>query len=169
MLVFAKNKDLIKDLKKALSKDLELSELGDVKYYLGIDISRDRKNKTITLSQKGYLDKILERFNKNGLNPVSTPIEVGIRLEKSTEIASKERTRQFQAEVGSLLYLSTKTRPDLAYAVGQVSKFMSNPNESHFRALNRIWKYLNDPISKDLKLVLNAQSKPLLKGYSNAD
>ena len=49
MLVFAKNKD-IKDLKKALSKDLELSELGDVKYYLGIDISRDRKNKTITLS-----------------------------------------------------------------------------------------------------------------------
>ena len=85
MLIFSPTLDLVKQVKSNLSKHLEISDLGEVKHYLGIEVSRDKPNKTITLSQKGYLLKILERYNKSGLNPVSTPIEVGVRLEKASK------------------------------------------------------------------------------------
>ena len=95
MLIFSSNKELVRELKDNLSKSLELSDLGDVNYYLGIEVTRNREHKTITLSQKGYLEKILTRFNKRGLNPVSSPIENSLRLEKNKEQATLEDTRLF--------------------------------------------------------------------------
>ena len=65
------------------------------------------------------------------------------------------------------MYLATKTRPDIAYTTRQCAKYMANPDESHFRALNRIWKYLNSTLGKCLRY--QAQSAPLLNGYCDTD
>lgn len=95
MLIFSPNISLAKEFKTNISKYLEISNLGPVKHYLGIGVSRDRPNKVITLSQKGYLLKILEKYNKKGLKPISTPIEQGVRLEEARTKASIGEIKEF--------------------------------------------------------------------------
>ena len=91
-----------------------MTSLGPVSYFLGMEITRDRKNKVIKLNQKKYTQNILKRFNKQNLNLVSTPRIIGLKLEKNIEQASPNDIKQYQQEVGSLIYLSTKTRPNIA-------------------------------------------------------
>ena len=119
-----------------MQKDLELTNLGPVSYFLGMEITRDRKNKGIKLNQIKYTQNILQRFNKQNLNPVSTTRIIGLKLEKNTEQASPKDIKQYQQEVESLIYLSTKTRPDIAYNVNTCARFMSNLNKTHYQALN---------------------------------
>ena len=64
-------------------------------------------------------------------------------MEKNIEQASSKDIKQYQQEVGSLIYLSIKTRPDIAYNVNTCARFMLNPNKIYYQALNQIWKYLN--------------------------
>jgi hypothetical protein len=77
------------------------------------------------------------------LTPVLTLIELGVQLYKAKDKANKEDLTLYQQQISSLIYLSTKTRPNIAFAVSRCARFMSNPNITHFRALDRIWKYLN--------------------------
>ena len=72
---------------------------------------------------------------------------------------------QYQQEVGSILYLTTKTRPDIAYATGLLSRYMANPGPEHFAALNKLWKYL----ASSPKLGLYYHSEPELLGYCDSD
>lgn len=84
MLVFGPKQSLIEDLKRDLSRHVELSDLGPTKFYLGIEIHRDRPTKRLVLSQKRYLNQILDKYNKRGLNPMSSPSEVGVWLAKAS-------------------------------------------------------------------------------------
>jgi hypothetical protein len=146
---------------------LELTNLGPVSYFLGMEITRDRKNKVIKLNQIKYTQNILQRFNKQKLNPVSTPGIIGLKLEKNTEQASPKDIKQYQQEIGSLIYLSTKTRPDIAFYVNNCARFMSNPNKTHYQALNQIWKYLN--YTPTLGITYSGQSEPYILGYCDSD
>ena len=132
-----------------------------------MEITRDRKNKVIKLNQKKYTQNILQRFNKQNLNPVSTPGIIGLKLEKNTEQASPNDIKEYQQEVGSLIYLSTKTRPDIAFNVNTCARFMSNPNKIHYQALNQIWKYLN--YTPTLGITYSGQSEPYILGYCDSD
>ena len=91
-------------------------------------------------------------------------------MTKNTEQASNSEIKVYQQEVGSLLYLSTRTRPEITFVVNHYARFMLNPNKSHFQALNYIWKYLNNLGPKGLIFSPNKidQSPPLV-GYSDAD
>jgi len=132
-----------------------------------MEITRDRKNKVIKLNQKKYTQNILQRFNKQNLNPVSTPRIIGLKIEKNTEQASPKDIKQYQQEVESLIYLSTKTRPNIAYNVNTCARFMSNPNKIHYQALNQIWKYLN--YTPTLGITYSGQLEPYILGYCNSD
>jgi len=165
LLIFSINLEKINKLKSKLAESLEITDLGDAKFFLGIEICRDRDKKSITLSQTKYTTDIIRKFEKGDLKPVTTPTQLGIRLEKSATQASAENISRYQSEIGSLIYLSTKTRPDITFAVGLAARFMSNPNETHFIALNRIWKYLNGTI----QFSLTYQSEPKLLSYSDSD
>lgn len=167
LLVFGPNIEQINKIQTKLGKDLELTNLGPVSYFLGMEITRDRKNKVIKLNQKNYTQNILQRFNKQNLNPVSTPGIIGLKMEKNTEQASPKDIKQYQQEVGSLIYLSTKTRPDIAYNVNTCARFMSNPNKIHYQALNQIWKYLN--YTPTLGITYSGQSEPYILGYCDSD
>ena len=83
--MFGLNIEEINKIQTKLGKDLELTSLGPVSYFLGMEITRDRKNKVIKLNQKKYTQNILKRFNKQNLNPVSTPGIIGLKLEKNIE------------------------------------------------------------------------------------
>jgi hypothetical protein len=90
------------------------------------------------IHQTKYLQNLKTRFNKDKLNLVSTPVDLGTQLHKSDTKANKEELKLYQQQIGSLIYLNTKTRPDITYTVNRYARFMSNLGPKHFKALDRI-------------------------------
>ena len=107
-----------------------MTEFGELKTFIGVEVTRDRIERTLHVSQPSYIERILWDHGMQTCATVSTPIEPGTRLEKSEDgyTATPEDMRRYQSAVGSLMYAMLGSRPDIAYAVGTVSKFCTNPN-----------------------------------------
>jgi hypothetical protein len=127
----------IVQLKMELAREFKVKDLGQLRYFLGIEVSRSPKG--IYLSQRKYILDLLSETGLTGCRPASTPIEQNHRLhEGAGEPIDRER---YQRLVGRLIYLS-HTRPDITFAVSVVSQFMHDPRTSHMDAVNRIMRYL---------------------------
>jgi hypothetical protein len=116
---------------------MEVTDLGPIKFFLGIEISRNRKEKSITLSQKEYTQKLLDKFALN-VKKTSNPCQIRYRLEPNPDKATPEDIHQYQQQIGSLMYLMTAIRPDLTYPMSLLARFMLNPSLIHQKALHRI-------------------------------
>ena len=114
--------------------------MGTPSTFLGIEM--EFKPNILILHQTKYVKNLLTRFNKENIKPYSTPIEAGIKLKKSKYKATQSEIILFQQQIGALLYLALKTRPNIATAVNQYSRYMSNPDLTHWKALDRIQGYL---------------------------
>jgi len=169
LIITGPNKSIINNIINKLSLKLKIEYIGQVHQFLGMEINLNYKDKSIYINQNKYLKTILKRFNKDKLNPISTPIELGLQLNKNNEQANKEDITKYQQQVGSLIYLAIKTRPDIVYAVNRCARFMSNPNISHFKALDRIWKYLNNYPTLGTYYNCNNNNSLELRGYTDAD
>ena len=138
--------------------------------YIGLNISRDRPNKRIFVSQSHMIEKLSSRFGMSNLAPKSIPADPSIRLiaNKSPKSEGEKTTSPYpyREAVGALLYLALMTRPDISYAVGQVSKYCQNPNESHWNAVTQIFAYLNGTM--DFGIWLGGERTGLI-GYTDAD
>jgi hypothetical protein len=111
-------------LKKNLSKEFEVKDLGHLKYFLGIEIARSLKG--IVLSQRKYVLDLLDETCMLGCRPVATPIDLNHKLcAESSDPVNKQR---YQRLVGRLIYLC-HTRPDITYAVSVVSRYMHDPQK----------------------------------------
>uniref|UniRef100_A0A2N9FPX7 Integrase catalytic domain-containing protein n=1 Tax=Fagus sylvatica TaxID=28930 RepID=A0A2N9FPX7_FAGSY len=134
-------------------------------------ILRDRKAKKLWLSQEKYVERVLERFNMKHAKPVSTPLGGHFKLsKKSCPSSNKEKENMasipYSSAVGSLMYAMVCTRPDIAHAVGVVSRFMVNPSKEHWEAVKWIFRYLRGSSKSCLSF---GSSKPVLEGYTDAD
>jgi len=127
-----------------LHEEFSMTDLGELRTFLGLEIERNRTHRTLLLSQSRYIHKILGNSGMQACNPVSTPADPHIQLEKSsTEFeATSEEKKMYQSAVGSLMYAMLGSRPDIAYAVSRVSQYSTNPNQSHWTAVKRIFRYL---------------------------
>ena len=166
-ILFTKDINNIKELKKDISKYLDIQDLGEAKYFLGIEIQRDRDKKEIKLNQKAFLEKNLKRFNLESLKEALTPSIIGNNLVANPNKATLEETRLFQQQIGSLMYLMTQTRPDIAYSLGNLARYMSNLSKEHFLALSRLWAYLKR--TKDLGLSFSPNKDIKLSSYCDSD
>ena len=120
----------IKRLKENMSKEFEVKDLGQLKYFLGIEIARSPKG--IVLSQRKYVLDLLCETGMLGCRPASTPIDANHKLSaESGDPLNKER---YQRLVGRLIYLC-HTRPDISYAVSVVSRYMHDPRSGHLDAV----------------------------------
>ena len=158
------------NLENALKAKIELEKLGPPKTFLGNDINIDYKNKRLYINQTAYTNKLLDKFDINisKYKPVLIPGIPGLKLRKNNEKASQEEITEFQKQIGSLLYLALKTRPDIAYSVIYCFRYSSNPNKKHFNALLYIWKYLLK--FPDLGLVYNCEGDNfVIKGFADAN
>lgn len=117
--------------------------MGDVYHILGMQININYKEKTINIIQRQYTTILLEKFSRNKLTFVLFPVEMEINLEKYCEKVSDKEINQYQKEFGSLIYLPMITRSEITYTMKKYARFMSNPNASHLKALERVWKYIN--------------------------
>ena len=113
----------------------ELSGLGDLKWFLGIHILRNRAKKLLWLSQEAYINKIVNQFNVELIGRLPDTPMIGELLPNETT-ASKSSIHKFQRKTGSILFAAITTRPDIAFAVSRLARFNTNPSESHHQAVN---------------------------------
>ncbi|KAG8474280.1 hypothetical protein CXB51_033820 [Gossypium anomalum] len=121
MLIAVKDKGEIRKVKAQLSEEFEMKDLGPTKKILGMEILRDRKASKLYLSQKGYIEKVLCRFNMQSAKPVSTPLAAHFRLSTALSPQSDDEIEYmshvlYSSVVGSLMYAMVCSRPDLSYA-----------------------------------------------------
>ena len=100
-------------------------------------------------------------------NPIDTPASPDARLIPMKEGEEKVDIHQYQSAIGSLIYLSTKTRPDISFAVHQVSRHCHNPSRTHWTAVKRIIRYLKGTLNYGI--LYKHSSTDNLKGYSDSD
>ncbi|GJZ73524.1 retrovirus-related pol polyprotein from transposon TNT 1-94 [Tanacetum coccineum] len=171
MLVAGPNKDRISKLKAQLAREFEMKDLGPANKILGMQIHRDRVSRKIWLSQKSYVKKILQRFNMQDCKPISTPFPTNIKLSsKMSPSSEKERMEMsrvpYASAVGSLMFAMICTRPDIAHAVGVVSRYMAEPGKKHWEAVKRILRYIKG--TSDVALCYG-ESGLTVKGYVDSD
>jgi len=165
MIAACVNQGILDYVRTQISKDFTLKNLGKLKYVLGIEILRDRKGKRIMLSQKQYLSKVLDRFGMGESRAVATPLEKDRHFVKND--TTTEDLKDYQSQIGSLMYAMIGTRPDLSFAVGVLSQHASNPGEEHLVGVKRILRYLKGTLN--LGLVLDGSKGLTLTGYTDAD
>jgi hypothetical protein len=163
MIVIGNDPEERKTLQEHLAREFEMKDLGELKYFLGIEVSRS--NKGIFLSQRKYALDLLNETGMTACSPASTPMEENLKLcVHSNQVpANKER---YQRLVGRLMYLA-HTRPDLAYALSVVSQFMHSPSEEHMNAVIRILRYLKSSPGKGILFTKGDNLD--INGYTDAD
>ncbi|PRQ27363.1 putative RNA-directed DNA polymerase [Rosa chinensis] len=163
---------LLKATKDFLSKKFDMKDLGEASYVLGIEIKRDRTKCLLGLSQQGYINKVLKRFDMQSCANGEVPMSKGDKLTKEqcpqNDIERENmKTKPYAQLVGSLMYAQVCTRPDLAYAVGILSRFQSNPGPEHWIAGKKILRYLQR--TKDHLLVYRRVKELEVVGYCDSD
>ncbi|GKV07267.1 hypothetical protein SLEP1_g19063 [Rubroshorea leprosula] len=154
---------MIEDFKRSMMHEFEMTDLGLMSYFLGIEVMQ--REDGIFICQKRYASELLRRFHMHNCNPARTPVEVGTKLFKEGYDVRVNPTF-FKQLVGSLRYL-TCTRPDISYGVGLISKFMEFPRQSHLQVAKRIMRYLKGTF--DHGLFYSSSSNCALVGYSDSD
>ena len=130
MLIAGSRIEEINNLMKQLSKKFSMKDLRAAKQIIGMRIIGDKANGTLKLSWAKYVKKILSRFNMNEAKLVSTPLGSHFKLSKEQSMKTKEERGHmskvpYASTIGSLMYAMVCTRPNIAYAVGVVSRYMS--------------------------------------------
>ena len=126
---------------KALKDTYELKEQGDVQYYLGIRVLRERQNNLLWLCYDAYLEKVAKRFGLCEGRAPATPLPQTDLQTPSGVTAPKHRIKAYQERIGSILYSAIMVRPDLAFAASQLSRHLTNPSQGHLEAADWCIRY----------------------------
>uniref|UniRef100_I1PRH8 Reverse transcriptase Ty1/copia-type domain-containing protein n=1 Tax=Oryza glaberrima TaxID=4538 RepID=I1PRH8_ORYGL len=141
-----------------------MSDLGLLSFYLGIEVKQGDDG--ISLNQGRYAQRIVESAGLKDCNPCATPMEERLKLSRDSTAPPVDAT-EYRRLVGSLRYL-VHTRPDLAFAVGFVSRFMERPTEEHMVAVKRILRYVAGTMEYGLHYKREKEEQRLI-GYSDSD
>ena len=168
----ATGRPLMDSIKAELQCRFKMRDLGPLHYILGIQVIRDRSKCLIYLSQAKHIEDVLEKHNMSNCRPVSTPLDKSVTLSKDDCLDSPDEIAYmssvpYLSAVGSLMYLSVGMRLDIAYAVGALSRFNSNPGRVHWQQCQRVFRYLQG--TRDLMLQYGGKCNVKLDVYSDAD
>src|ERR1700678_874687 len=169
--IVGNTKMLIARFKVEIAKFVDITDMGELNWILGIEVRRIREERKILSSQRSYIDSILRRYGFEDLKLISTPMDLSIQLTSTqspstTEEIGAMRNVPYHEAVGSLMYATLGTRPDICFAVQTVSGFNSKPGLAHWEAVKRIFRYLKG--TRELWLSYGEVTKELV-GYADAD
>lgn len=172
LLFFYNNAAKLGELKLFLSTNFEMKDIGPATECLRMRINQSTNGDRIEVNQSAYIREMLAKFNMTDCNPISTPVDPNQELTKGMSPKTKEEADEmagipYQEAVGSILYLVQCTRPDLAFAVNNVSRFNQNPGKAHWSAVKRIFRYLKGTVDK--QLVYRSAANSDVRGFSDAD
>lgn len=134
----AANESLCKDFSNIMQSEFEMSMMGELRYFLGLQIHQTKEG--IFINQSKYCKELLKKFGMHNAKEISTPMSTSCHLDKDKEGKSVEESK-YRGMIGSLLYL-TASRPDIMFSVFMCARFQANPKESHLSAVKRIMRYL---------------------------
>jgi hypothetical protein len=163
LIIVGSGAKIINDLKEQMKGKFRMSDLGVLSFYLGIEVKQGPKG--ITLCQSAYAQRIVEKAGLEGCNPCATPMEPRLKLSKESSVPPVDCT-MYRSLIGSLRHL-VNTRPDIAYAVGYMSRFMEKPTQEHFGAVKRIIRYIAGIVNYGCRYGEEEEWK--LFGYSDSD
>jgi len=163
MIVTGNDQDEIFSLQQYLAFEFEMKQLGNLKYFLGIEVARSKHG--IFLCQRKYTIDLLSETGLLRSKPIDTLIEQNHKLFQCLNSGNIDKGR-YQRLVGKLIYLS-HTRPDITYAVNDVSQFMHDPRKFHMDIVERILRYLKSTPGKGILFSNNGNLN--VEGYNDAD
>lgn len=163
LLVTSNDPHLLRLVKIEIEGEFEIRDLGAAKQLLGLNIQQD--DKILHVNQCHYIANLLETYNMTDCKPISTPMEFGLKLKSEPE--ATKVNEPYRELIGSLIWLSTCTRPDIAYATSKLASFCSHPTEAHWKAAKRVLRYLK--ATQNIGISYSKKSSEMLQGYSDAD
>lgn len=167
LLIFGRYESEIDRIKLKLDSTFKMKDLGEIKYYLGIEF--EVKTDSILMSQTKYIDQILITFGMQDCKPKYTPCEMNLnRLYRENDPLSHDDAVIYRQIVGSLIYLMSCTRPDLSFVVTSLSQFMSNPNAGSMIIAKHVLRYIKG--TKENKLCFSKiEGNMIINGFCDAD
>lgn len=140
IIITSNSSEAILDLTYSLNSQFPLKELGNLYFFLGIQVQHTASGGLI-LTQNKYINDLLQKANMATTNRMKTPMVSTTKLITSLDATEAENPSLYRSLVGGLQYV-TVTRPDIAYSVNCVCQFMHSPKDSHWKAVKRILRYL---------------------------
>lgn len=158
--------------KDELGKSYELKDLGAARFILGMKIEKNNNTGDITLSQRAYAERVLERFHMTDAKIRSTPLPTSITLSIDDMPHSEDEILDmkdvpYREALGSLMWLQVATRPDLSYSVNVLSRYSNNPGRKHWEALKHTLAYLKGTLDYGITYSRGSSLRPF--GYVDAD
>lgn len=169
--IVSPSKQQIEWFKKQFAKAFKIKDLGELKKLLGIEIERDRATRTIRLSQTTYIKKVLEGLDMGEDRHRGKP-DIPLNGYDYISPASPEEEHidriDYSRVVGKLMHMMVYTRPDIAFALGKLSQYMSNPAARHGHGIRALLRYLRS--NSDMSITYSGKDNDAqLVGYSDAD
>ena len=146
LIIAASDENALKSVKEMLASRFQMKDLGKLKHFLGIDFVQS--DNCVKMSQAKYVDKILERFQMEDCKPRSTPCEQKLNYSENADMMID--VRKYREAVGSLIYLTVCTRPDLSFIVSKLSQYFSEPTEEQWVTVKHVLRYLKGTVDKEL-------------------
>jgi hypothetical protein len=147
ILLASSDVHLLLEIKGFLSSHFNMKDLGETSYVLEIEIHRDRRKWVLELSQKSYIEKVLNKFNMHKCNPMPALIVKDVKFGKfqyprnQYEI-DEMKVVSYASAVGSLIYAQIYTHPDLAFVTEMLARYQKNPGKPHWDGVEKILRYL---------------------------
>nr|XP_016452562.1 PREDICTED: uncharacterized mitochondrial protein AtMg00810-like [Nicotiana tabacum] len=157
------NPKMFEEFNKAMAREFEMTDISLISYYLGIQVAQ-RKD-VIFISQGEYAKEILKKFEMENCNPVSTPVECGVKISKHGD-GDRVNPTFFKSLIGSLRYLSC-TRTDILFGVGLLSRFMETPTTSYLKVAKRILRHNKGTL--DYGILYSSSKESKFVGYCYSD
>ena len=130
--------DLIRDI---LSEKFEIHDLGHATKVLGMEVHQNKDTKNIRLTQMEFIKKLIQRFEMNDAKSADSPFPHNLKL-NSTDGNALDNVTMYRELIGSLIHVMNYTRPDIAYSVSVLTRYMHNPRTTHWKAAKHVLRYL---------------------------
>jgi hypothetical protein len=164
LIITGNSRAIVDQFKTAISERFKMKDLGMLRWILGMEIKRDRAKHTLELNQGAYINSVLTRFGMEDSKPVPTPAEGVLR-----RLSDGHPDNEYMQLVGSVLYLATISRPDIAFAVQNLGRHMQRVGPDHWTAAKRLLRYLSGTRHHGIQFSGNAPEAIKLVGYCDAD
>jgi len=151
MILAASNKILLEDMKDKLISRFESRTLGEPTYFLGMNLSYEKESGTVLLSQQTYIEALVEKYELQFKFPKTLPLAPGMVMVKQ-QGEDMYKPAEYGSLIGALLFVAVSTRPDVAFAVGLLARFVSKPSVEHWNAAENVLLYLKG--TKDRGILL---------------
>jgi hypothetical protein len=167
LILVCNDQNKLLHINEELNQKFEVKDLGELHFFLGMEVERNCDERLLCINQIKYLKEILKRFGMEECKPIGVPFDPKVKLQRNMNGNDESKGFPYQKAVGSLMYAMLCTRHDLACSISVLSQHMVNPNMEHWMAIKRIFRYLQGTLQT--KLQFGATPSKEVLGYCDAD